>query len=173
MFKSYYEIRMSELGVNDENNFIHLSDPEADFPRNPTVTKPIFSEDSEGNIQILYYTLDRELITYIQKGVGKTGNINAKDRHYFQTRLKSPSGDKKYILPKGQPTYPFLPIPIVEQWERKEIIETLIITEGHSKLSLVLVWVYSLLDCLQLRAIRTRKQDVYIEILSALFKIAK
>lgn len=131
--KSYYEIRMSELGVNDSNNFIEVNDPEADFPRIATYSKPIFSEDSDGNIQILYYTLDRELITYIQKGEGKTANINAKDRHYFQTRLKNPVGDKKYVLPKGQSTYPFLPLSIVEKWERKETIETLIITEGAFK----------------------------------------
>jgi hypothetical protein len=131
--KSYYEIRMSELGVNDENNRITLNDPEADFPKKSTLTKEIFSEDGEGNIQILYYTLDRELITYVQKGEGKTANINAKDRYYFQSRLKNPNGDKKYVLPKGQPTYPFLPLPIVEKWERKEMIETLIITEGAFK----------------------------------------
>lgn len=131
--KTYYKIRMSELGVTGENNLIQLNDPEADFPRSPIITKYIFSEDSEGNIQILYYTLDRELITYVQKGEGKTANINAKDRYYFQTRLKNANGDKKYVLPKGQPTYPFLPLPVVERWERKEIIETLIITEGAFK----------------------------------------
>ena len=131
--KSYYETRMSELGVTEENNFIQLSDPDADFPRVATITKPIFSEDKDGNIQILYYTLDRELITYIQKGEGKTANINAKERYYTQTRLQKPTGDKKYVLPKGQPTYPFLPIPVVTKWEQKEPIETLFITEGVFK----------------------------------------
>ena len=131
--RSYYQIRMSELGVTDHNNLIELSDPEADFPRVAQLTKPIFSEDKDGNIVILYYTLDRELITYVQKGEGKTAHINAKERYYVQKRLKEPKGDNKYVLPKGQPTYPFLPMPIVEKWERKETIETLILTEGSFK----------------------------------------
>lgn len=125
--------RLEEAGVTAANNRITLTNPTEDFPKIGTIDHDIFTEDSEGNVKILYYTLDREPIIYEQKGGGVMSHINAKEKMYFQTRLKTPKGDSKYILPKGQPTYPFLPPILLDKFEKAETIETLILTEGAFK----------------------------------------
>lgn len=130
---SFAKKRLEEAGVTSDNNTITLTNPTNDFPKVDTIEHDVFSEDTEGNVQILYYTLDREPIIYEPKGTGKMSHINAKEKMYFQTRFKNPKGDSKYILPKGQPTYPFLPPPLLDKFEKEEPIETLILTEGAFK----------------------------------------
>lgn len=130
---SFAQNRMREAGVTPENNRIILTNPNDDFPKVGTIEKNIFSEDSEGNIKILYYTLDKEPIIFEHKGTGKTSQINATERLYYQTRLKQPKGDAKYHLPKGQPTYPFIPPLLIDKIHKGEQIETLILTEGAFK----------------------------------------
>ena len=84
--------RLEEAGVTAVNNRIRLTNPTEDFPKVGTIEHNIFTEDSEGNVQILYYTLDREPIIYEQKGGGVMAHINAEEKMYFQTRLKNPKG---------------------------------------------------------------------------------
>ncbi|MFC2106876.1 primase-helicase family protein [Bacteroidota bacterium] len=104
------------------------------------ITMPIFSEDKSGNIRILVYTLDRELITYDHpKATPEKPNINNnRDQTYYITRLKDPQPDKsgklrKYYIPKGAGTHPFFPPKLIEKFERKIPINTLTLTEGYFK----------------------------------------
>ena len=79
--------RLEEAGVTVKNNRIVLTNPTNDFPKVDTIEHDIFVEDAEGNVQILYYTLDREPIIYEPKGMGKMSHINAKEKMYFQIYL--------------------------------------------------------------------------------------
>lgn len=125
---------MQALGITDAHNQIKVYDPEAEFPQPSEYITPVFVEDkSTGDIEILYYRVDGELIRYEQVGDGKTSHINAKMRLYKSRRLKEPKGDMKYQNPHGQPTQPWFPPALVEKFNEKRKIPTLILTEGVFK----------------------------------------
>lgn len=138
---NFFQQRLAPLGVTDDNNLIRITNPEAEHPVPKVYDAKIFSEDNNGNIKILFWTLDRHLITYYRTGDGKMSAHNAKLQHYHQLRLKEPKGDMKYRLPSGKwlakegksRTWPWIPPLLVEMWEQKKEIETLYLTEGVFK----------------------------------------
>lgn len=131
---SFFAARMAAIGVTDANNAITVYNPEAEFPQPDKYTTPVFIEDNTtGDIEILYYRINGDLISYEQKGDGKTSHINAKTRLYKTRRLKEPKGDMKYTMPHGQETLPWFPPALVEKYNKKEQIPTLILTEGVFK----------------------------------------
>jgi hypothetical protein len=131
---SYFQQRMQEIGVTENNALITVHNPEAEFPQPESYTTPIFTEDkSTGDIEILYYTIEGDLISYLHQGDGKTSYLNAKTRLYKTRRLKEPKGDMKYQMPAGQPTLPWFPPALVEKYQKGEQVPTLILTEGVFK----------------------------------------
>jgi hypothetical protein len=129
----YFTQRINqELKIPPEQNEIRLKTQPG------TVSKhKIFSEDKSGNIRILMYRLDREIIQYDHpKARPEKPNIyNNRVQNYYITRLHPDNvkGDMKYIIPKGKGTYPFIPPPVLEKYEQKQKIKTLILTEGAFK----------------------------------------
>ncbi len=120
---------MELLGITSEINKIGIL--QNDEGKNVLVDVPVFTETEKG-IDILVYTLDRLKINYKTEG----GSRYSKD--YRLTRLKDPIVRKdgsvqKYQLPKGQGTYPFFHPSLIEKYEKKEQIPTIIITEGFFK----------------------------------------
>jgi hypothetical protein len=92
---------------------------------------PIFKADSRDNIEILYYDLHRNVIQYFEDE-DSSKEYYSKQRDYVRIRYKNPQPDApKYHAPKGEGTLPFLPPPIIEKFEKKQKINTLIITEGE------------------------------------------
>jgi len=131
---SFFQQRMQQLGITDELNLISVFDAEAEFPQPDRYSTKIFIEDgSTGDIEILYYQIDGELIRYTHMGDGKTSHINAKTYLYKTRRLKEPKGDMKYQMPVGQPTQPWFPPALVEKFLKKEKITHLVLTEGVFK----------------------------------------
>jgi len=130
---SYYNKRIKkELEITEEQNNIQLKNEEGQ-----TFETKIFTEDRKGNIQILLYTLNRQIIEYDHpKATLEKPNIyNDRIQTYKITRLHPDNvkGDRKYHIPKGAGTYPFFPHPLIEKFEKKEKIKTLVITEGAFK----------------------------------------
>lgn len=130
---NFFESRMKALEVTEENNSFFVENPDAEFPEPARRKISVFQEDGKGNIRINFWTLDRQQITYIKMGNGKMSDVNGKRMSFYQTRLQDPKGDMKYVIPKGQGTFPFLPPALVEAWEKKEEIDTLFLTEGAFK----------------------------------------
>lgn len=130
---NFYESRMQLLEVTEENNKMWIENPDAEFPEPKRREVQIFTEDKDGNIRINFCRLDGSAINYVKMGTGKMSHINGKRMEWFQTRLKEPKGDKKYIMPSGQGTYPFFPSAIRNAWRKKEKIVTLVLTEGAFK----------------------------------------
>ena len=137
---SYFEQRMQSLGINPDAPEwqIEVYNPDAEWPQKDTALMPIFSEDKAGNIVILVYDINADLINYLQAGDGKMSHINGKMKHFSIKRLKvpivKPDGSvQKYQMPKGQGTFPFFPPKLVEKFKNKTKIETLILTEGYFK----------------------------------------
>ena len=133
MTKTYFQKRIhDELNISEEQNNIRLKNQDG-----YNFDAKIFTEDKKGNIQILLYTLDREIIEYDHpKATLEKPNIyNNRIQTYKITRLHPDNikGDRKYYIPKGAGTFPFLPCSIIEKYEKKEEIKTLILTEGAFK----------------------------------------
>lgn len=141
---SYFESRMKELGVSDKHNKIKLKFDCTESNTVKEVEYKIFSEDDKGNIRITPFTLNRELIQFdSRKATPEIRNIeNSRRKTFYITRLKEPEqytdkkGNlqfKKYDLPKGAGTQPFITPGLCEKFEKKQKIETLVLTEGYFK----------------------------------------
>ena len=138
--RSYFQRRVfDEMGLTPEQNKVLLKrESDGDEFRTARGHMDIFSEDKDGNIQILVYTLNGWAITYPDPNQGKTYDHSSITRlkNYYVTRLHPDNikeGGGKYRFPKGQPTYPFFPPNLLEKFEKKEQIDTLILTEGYFK----------------------------------------
>lgn len=104
---------------------------------------PIFTSDDKDNIDILVYTLDRELIplkrTTPLSRAEEFGGATKAQKCYSVKRLNEKNireSGGKYIFPnhdESEITYPFIPPQLVSKWENNEHIETLVLTEGYFK----------------------------------------
>lgn len=131
---SFFADRMQQLGVTNENILLEVYDPEVEFPQKDRYITEVFGEDKRtGDIEILYYRVNGELITYEQVGDGKTSHLNAKRKAYKTRRLKEPKGDMKYQMPAGIVSMPWFPPALVQKYKNKVKIPTLILTEGVFK----------------------------------------
>lgn len=138
--KSYFQSRMNELGIDPNHIDWHVEvyNPDAEFPQKDTAYYPIFSEDKKGNIKILIYDINAELINYFKSGDGKMSHINGRMEAYSITRLKDPivkpdGSVVKYLMPKGQGTFPFFPPALIAKYKNQTKIQTLVLTEGYFK----------------------------------------
>jgi hypothetical protein len=113
--KTFFDTRMGPLGLTDENNKIQIYNPEVEPPANKVGEEPIFFEDKNGNIVINYYTIDGEAIVYYRKDLK-----NKRPERFRTKRLKNPTGDRKYHMPKGQGTRPWFHPITVEAFKKKE-----------------------------------------------------
>lgn len=125
--QTFFQQRMDLIGVTEENNVVKLFNPAAEHPMPKYSDSKIFSEDSEGNIEILYYNIEGEAIIYETKA--KT----PQPRFYVTKRLKEPIGDMKYKMPKGAGTFPWFHPDLLNKFFLKEKIDTLFLTEGVFK----------------------------------------
>lgn len=142
---TYYEKRIvQELGVTPELNRVKLKFEDEERNMTQEIEYEIFSEDENGNIRITPFTLNRELIQYDnQRATPTIRNINnSRKKLFYVTRLKEPEEftdkqgnkhQKKYDFPKGANTQPFITPGLCEKYERKQKIETLVLTEGYFK----------------------------------------
>lgn len=138
--KSYLESRVYEqMSVTPEMNKIRVVTRDR-FDSDREIEMPIFSSDDKDNIDILVYTLERRLILYDHPKADPTkkNSYNDKEQYFKITRLKEPYVNKdgkeqKYSIPKGVGTYPFFPPAIIEKYEKREKIKTLVLTEGYFK----------------------------------------
>lgn len=129
--QSYFDERMDLLGISAEQNRINVWQYNTETKINELAPVPVFKESDKG-IDIFVTTIDRELITYNREG------SRWKNKPYCITRLQEPikkeNGDKiKYLIPKGQGSYPFFPPVIIDKYDKKETIDTLYLVEGFFK----------------------------------------
>lgn len=135
---SYFEDRIyGELGITEEQNnvLIHTT---GRFGIPNDVNMPIFKSTRDDDIEILVYTLDRELIEYEHpKADPYHPNIYEDRKQYYHlTRLnpaKVTANGNRYLMPKGQGVYPFIPPTLLTKYEEKTPIDTLVLTEGFFK----------------------------------------
>lgn len=131
---SYFEQRMKLLGITPDDNKIGIWQNEEGknvLKEFPVFSQAINKDKSERGVDILVYSLDRNIVNYKPEG-------SRWSKDYCLTRLKDPitrkdGGVQKYHIPKGAGTYPFFHPFLIQKFENKEKIDTLFITEGFFK----------------------------------------
>ena len=141
---SYCEKRVGkELGLKAEYNRIAIVGGETTYGGVNKIWMPLFRSDSNDNIEILVYTLDRELIPLertTRMGQTEQQSDNTRSAGNYKLIRLNPNNIKddgaKYLCPSKQQSaiqYPYIPVQLLEKWERREQIDTLVITEGFFK----------------------------------------
>lgn len=144
MKQTYYQEFCQEYGITDENNSFPCKYYDMLASREIKCQKKIFKEDRHGNIDILVWDINRNLFMIDAPNANplKDAPDNNRERAFTIKRLAQPlevvgkDGEvtyMKYVIPKGMPTKPFLPPALVDKYERKEQIKTLVLTEGYKK----------------------------------------
>ena len=133
---SYFQERLQLLGITEEDNQIKLLQYDSEAAANVLKPVPIFREHKKG-IEIIVYTIHRELIRIEKDGAGRKDGTKMKD-HWSIVRLETPAikpnGDTmKYQMPKGHGSYPFFPPALLDKFDAATQIKTLYITEGFFK----------------------------------------
>ncbi len=127
---SYYDQRMHKLGITPENNKISLTKYDSDSGQNVLKEEPVFRPHEKG-IEIIVCDLDRTQPTYTKEGSRWKKNWSI---IRLQNPIVKPNGDTiKYLMPKGQGSYPFFPPNLIDKFDKKEKIKTLFLTEGYFK----------------------------------------
>jgi len=136
---SYLHERVfKEMDITPEQQkiVVRVTSPENFMERE--VISDIFTSDDNDNIKILVYTINRNIIEYdhVDSDPFHQNINNNRTRTFYLTR-KNPAnlkpGENKYLIPKGAGTYPFFPPALIEKYEKRENIKTLILTEGYFK----------------------------------------
>jgi|GEM_PF-1887955 len=132
----YFTQRMAALGIDDDSNNIGIIQTETSHKsplQGETVIKdfPIFTASTRG-IDILVYTLERRLIRYAKDG-GRHKNHIYKLTRLFPEEADKEGKPKKYNMPSGQGTHPFIPPHLVQKYEAETDIPVLYLTEGYFK----------------------------------------
>jgi hypothetical protein len=121
---SYFESRMTELGITPQDYQINVfSSEDSTAPK----IKEIFSKDSSDNIRILYPNLDGGVYTYT------ADTKDHPEKTFYRTRLKFPKKDQKYTQTSGSGFFPFFTPKIIETFTKKKEIKILYLVEGEFK----------------------------------------
>lgn len=141
--KTYFESRIiHELDITPEFNQITLKSNNPGLDHEVSHLKcDIFYPDQQDNICIRVFNLKREIIYYLDKKNDNPLSTQNKIRPFILKRLKHPkeytengkTKYKKYDIPKGAGTHPFITPIIITKFEKQEKIKTLILTEGYFK----------------------------------------
>ena len=133
----YYDQRVNlELGLKSSDIRTKLKGANGEL-----IEKPIIYPDDKDNICIRVYNIEREVIQidHPKATPEKPSIYNDRKQEYIVKRLKNPiksiDGDEvRYLMPKNHGTYP-LPSPkLIEKYEAKKKIKTLVLTEGYLKM---------------------------------------
>ena len=135
-------VRIAKKHYTDDKGVEHeqwLTDKDGNYIAEPF---PLFQSDKHDNIQMYPYTLDGQVIKYLRDKQPKHGEeAGTAEDMYCITRmnpqfLKENPSHPKYKFPGGQTkkgTYPFFPPELFKKFQKKERIETLVLTEGYMK----------------------------------------
>lgn len=127
--KEYLNKRLEQLGVSEKDNEIELIDfRSSNYGKRETF--PIFTANFHGDIEILQYSLKRETFVF-----SKDKNNANRENYHAQVRLNPIYADVcegKYDFTEAKNT-PFWHKSLIEAYEEKRDVPTLVITEGQFK----------------------------------------
>ncbi|MBK9728457.1 MAG: DUF3854 domain-containing protein [Saprospiraceae bacterium] len=129
----YAQNRLTQIGFNPDLDWAYYT-ANPDEPIAGKVKKPTDWADEQGNLCIGVFGLDRQFITV---DVKKSHSRLANQIFHF-IRWAKPQiidGEERKITPfeAGHGVFPYIPIEIVDKYQKKTKIKNLIITEGQIK----------------------------------------
>jgi hypothetical protein len=127
---SYFERRLSKLGITAPLNQVKLWRFNGDTNSNELTPVPVFKEHSKG-IEIVPYTITRNSIR-----IEKDGSKIKKDWSIIRLEKPITKDDgtvMKYSMPKGHGSHPLYSPNILDAYDAKADIHTLVLTEGFFK----------------------------------------
>src|SRR5436190_12142849 len=127
---TYFEQRMIALGITAQYNQVNLWRHNVDTNQSELHPVPVFKDHPRG-VEITPYFLDRHT-----NRIEKEGSKIKRD--WSIVRLEKPivkdNGDIiKYLMPKGQGSMPLFTPNILDAYDKKQEIHTLVCTEGFFK----------------------------------------
>lgn len=128
--QNYYTSRLQQLGITEDFNKVGLLRYDTEAKGNVIKDEQIFRKHDKG-IEIIVYNLQRETFR-----IEKDGSRMKKDWSIVRLEkpIIKPNGDQlKYLMPKGQGSYPFIPPELIDKFEKKTQIDDLFLTEGFFK----------------------------------------
>lgn len=134
---SYFQERMDLLGVTPEKNKVMLDEnehPDSFVNKKQRLYEAdIFTENKDGDIEILLYTLRRKPFTYPEKGVHAAGPRTRYDVITRHSPENEPKKGRKYTISGRTGTHPWWHPFFLDAYEQETIIPVLTITEGAFK----------------------------------------
>lgn len=124
--EEYLNERLQELGITEEENSIQILDKE-----NKKITSKIFQANKFGDIEIIQFSLKRQSFIYEKS----TTSAGTRFEYCVQRRLNPLYTDfteGKYDFSEAKNT-PFWHPELIQDFEEKKEVETLVITEGQFK----------------------------------------
>lgn len=133
----YFETRINQLRLSEEQNSIEVILPGAQEPKK----MQLLSDDGSRahNLSILYLSLHKKdghylPLTYEGQVYNEYLQQQVKQTLIYQSvRLAKPKGEKKYDNPSGVEAKPYLTLPVIDAFNAKLPIQSLIILEGQLK----------------------------------------
>jgi hypothetical protein len=119
---TYFKKRMYEIGITD--TAAHCFKVEVEYPGS-SFNQPIFAETPAGDIQINYPCL--------YGGFEPIGNTETAFTRLRYKPENQPGADHKYFQDKGSGVHIFFPPAILQKFNKKTPINTLILVEGEFK----------------------------------------
>ncbi|GHU85379.1 hypothetical protein FACS1894153_0480 [Bacteroidia bacterium] len=141
----FYKQFCEQLKITEDNNNIELLCYNTALNTRLKESRKIFTEDKNGNVDILVYTLDRKniIVKHPKADPMKYTIYNNRSFEMSLKRLKEPreytnpdtgkTSTAKYDFPKGSGSYPFFPPMLCDKYEKGETFNTLVLTEGYKK----------------------------------------
>ena len=122
--QSYFEERIhNQMGLSPDDYILELKYKDARFGYEVKEKMPFLQANKHGDIEIIPYTLDRELIDYFKEKDRKTWTEQGEQLEFYKIARLHPDRVKdgrKYHIPKGQGTYPFFPPYLLDLYEKKK-----------------------------------------------------
>src|SRR3982750_664580 len=119
---TYFETRLAALGITPELNTIMLHKSDLKTGEEGLQPEQIFKPHEKG-IEIIVYSLDRLQPKYTPENSRWKKNWSI---IRYEHPLVKPNGDTlKYLMPKGQGSFPFFPPQLVNAFDSKTKIKSL------------------------------------------------
>lgn len=134
---SYYQQRCNAIGLTAEKNMLCTKEHKA-LENSNVIQYPLLCEDEQQNIVIPIYGLDGHPVNYYKDNSGKLQSGKTKPFEVIRYKPGNEPLDKdnkpvKYKTPKGAKSLPWIAPNIIDAYQNKQQINTLVITEGYIK----------------------------------------
>jgi hypothetical protein len=133
---SYFTERIAEMQMQENDFELELKNRNPLYGMLQSNNQKYIRETSDGDIEIIPFTVERKVIEYEKENTRKTFTDKGENLTLYSVLRLNPeniNGTGKYRMPSGVGTYPFITKETLNLFEKKSEIRTLYLTEGYLK----------------------------------------